>query len=71
MNGQMMSYSVKKYRESLRNTPDPIPFHQLPKIKMDLVGLSKYASAKGVRVSELTEEEKQMFIHQCDSSSER
>lgn len=62
MSGLMMSYSMKKYKESLRNTPDPIPFEQLPKIKMDLVGLSKYASAKGVRVSELSEEEKKRFI---------
>lgn len=57
-----MSYSMKKYKESLRNTPDPIPFEQLPKVKMDLVGLSKYASAKGVRVGELSEEEKGKFI---------
>ena len=62
MSGLMMSYSMKKYKESMRNTSDLIPFEQLPKIKMDLVGLSKYAFAKGVRVSELSEEEKERFI---------
>ena len=62
MNGLMTSYSIKKYKESLRNTPEPIAFDQLPKIKMDLVGLSKYASAKGVKVSELSEKEKSMFM---------
>lgn len=53
---------MKKYKESLHNTPEPIPFEQLPKVKMDLVGLSKYVSAKGVHVSELSEEEKGRFI---------
>ena len=62
MNGLTMRYSMKKYKESLRNTPEPIPLEKLPKIKMDLVGLSKYASAKGIRVSELSEEEKGRFI---------
>jgi hypothetical protein len=61
-NGQMMSYSVKKYKQSLANTPAPIPFEQLPKVKMDLVGLSKYALSKGVSVSELSEEEKDKFL---------
>lgn len=62
MSGLTMSYSMKKYKESLRNTPEPIPFEKLPRIKMDLVGLSKYASSKGMRVCELSEEEKGRFI---------
>lgn len=52
----------EKNKEDLHNTPEQIPFGQLPKGKMDLVGLSKYASAKEVRVSELSEEEKERFI---------
>jgi hypothetical protein len=62
MNGQMMSYSIKKYKQSLADTPDPIPFDQLPKVKMDLVGLSRYACSKGVSVSELSNEEKERFL---------
>lgn len=62
MKRQMISYSIKKYKESFANTPGPIPFDQLPKIKMDLLGLSKYASSKGVKVSELSEEEKKRYI---------
>ncbi len=36
-------------------------FSQLPKVRMNLKGLSNYAKEKGVAVSELTEEEKNQF----------
>jgi hypothetical protein len=36
-------------------------FSQLPKVKMNLKGLSNYAKEKCVAVSELTEEEKNQF----------
>lgn len=65
MSGQTMSYStysIRKYRESLLETPEPVPFDQLPNIKMDLAGLSRYARNKGVSVAELSEEEKNRFI---------
>lgn len=57
MNGQM-----KKYRESLANMSDPIPLSQCPKICLDLRGLMQYAREKGVKVIELTEKEKALFI---------
>ena len=57
MNGQM-----RRYKESVAATPDPILLSQCPKIKMDLPGLMKYAKEKGVRVVDLSEKEKQAFI---------
>lgn len=35
---------------------------QLPKVKMDLAGLSRYAKSKGVTLAELTEQEKNKFL---------
>ena len=57
MNGQM-----RRYKESLAKTPDPILLSQCPKIKLDLRGLMQYAKEKGVKVIELTEKEKAAFI---------
>lgn len=56
MNGQM-----KRYRESLNNTPDPILLSQIDK-KMDLRGLMEYAKKKGVKVADLSPEEKAVFV---------
>ena len=39
----------------------PVLFSQLPNVKMDLKGLSRYANNQGVTVAELTEEEKNKF----------
>lgn len=60
MDAQMLS--SKRYKESLGRMPQPILPSQLPKIKMDLAGLSRYAKAKGVSLYVLTEQEKSMFI---------
>ncbi len=60
MNGPMLD-SNQRYQESLKNMLSPVFFSQLPKVKMDLRGLSQYAKEKGVRVAELTEEEKNRF----------
>lgn len=60
MSGQMLN-SNKRYEESLRRTPAPIYASQLPKVKMNLAGLSRYARDKGVSVRDLTEEEKKQF----------
>lgn len=57
MNGQM-----KKYRESLEAMQGPILLNQCPDIKMDLRRLMKYAKKKGVRVIDLSEDEKSNFI---------
>lgn len=60
MNGQMLS--SKRYDMSLKDMMGPVLPSQLPKIKMDLAGLSRYAKEKGISLSQLTEEEKRRFI---------
>lgn len=62
MIGQMPSYNL--YLESLKRTPPPILPSQLPKVKMDLAGLSRYAKEKGVSLYELTEQERNKFLSQ-------
>ena len=56
MNGQM-----KKYRDSLEKTPEPILLSQI-QTKMDLRGLMHYAKEKGKKVMELSEKEKRAFV---------
>ncbi len=60
MNGQMLN-SNKRYEESLNRMSAPVYASQLPKVKMNLAGLSRYARDKGVSVRDLTEEEKNRF----------
>lgn len=57
MNGQM-----KRYRESLTRTSEPILLSQCPQIKLDLRGMMKYAKSNRKKVMELTEDEKKPFI---------
>ena len=56
MNGQM-----KRYKESLEDTPNPILLSQISK-KIDLRGIMNYAKKKGIKVSQLSESEKLKFI---------
>ena len=56
MNGQM-----KKYKESLASTPEPILLSQL-KQKVDIKALIAYSKEKGVPVSSLTQAEKMRFV---------
>lgn len=56
MNGQM-----KKYKASLANTTEPILLSQMD-FYMDIRGVITYAQSKGVKVCNLSEEEKQAFI---------
>lgn len=60
MSGQMLS-SNKRYEESLSRMPSPVYASQLPKVKMNLAGLSRYARDKGVSVCDLTEAERNQF----------
>ncbi len=60
MNGQMMNYS--KYYKSLETMPAPIMVTQLPKVKMNVNEIVKYARLRGKKVSELTESEQNRFI---------
>ncbi len=57
MNGQM-----KKYKDSLSTMQGPILLSQCPDIKLDLRGLMKYAKEKGVKVIDLSEDEKASFV---------
>ena len=57
MNGRM-----KKYKESLAKTAEPVLLSQCPDIKMDLSGMMKYTKEKGKKVAELTDDEKKQFI---------
>ena len=56
-----MTGQMKRYRESLKETPEPILLSQI-QTKMDLRGLMKYAKEKGKEVMELSEEERRSFI---------
>ena len=57
MNGQM-----RRYKESLAKMSDPVLLSQCPKVRLDLRGLMRYAKEKGVKVTDLTEKEKAVFI---------
>lgn len=57
MYGQM-----KRYKNSLKNTPEPIMPSQIPQINLDLKGLMTYAKKSGKKVINLTEAEKNRFI---------
>ena len=51
-----------RYRESLAAMPEaPVLLSQITR-KMDLRGLMKYAKGKGVKVEQLSEEEKAAFM---------
>ena len=58
MNGQM-----KKYNQSLKSTSSPILLSQMTK-KVNIRNLMTYAKKKGVKVADLSEEEKMSFIKQ-------
>ena len=52
---------MKKYRDSLEKTPEPILLSQI-QTKMDLRGLMNYAKAKGKKVMEPSEKERKSFV---------
>ncbi|MDO5415768.1 MAG: hypothetical protein Q4F29_01090 [Lachnospiraceae bacterium] len=60
----IMSGPMQSYNRNIdsRNIPEPIHLSQLPRVKMDLAGLSRYAKNKGVSLYELSEQEKAMFL---------
>lgn len=57
MNDQVWNYI--KYLESLKKTPH---FDSTPEVKLNIRGLLRYSKEKGKKLSELTDEEKNMFI---------
>lgn len=56
-----MTGQMKKYKESLATMPEPILLSQI-KQKMDMRGLMEYARKKGVKVAQLTEQERLSFM---------
>jgi hypothetical protein len=52
---------MKKYRESLAKTSDPILLSQIDQ-SLNLRGIMRYAKDKGVKVEQLSEQEKMMFV---------
>lgn len=57
MNGQM-----KRYKEIIKDMPEPIRLKNRPKINVDMRGIMDYAEKQGKKVIELSEEERNMFI---------
>lgn len=57
-----MSGWMKRYKESLRETPGPILLDEDQDKRVDLRGIMNYAKEKGVAPAELTEMEKERFI---------
>ena len=60
-NWMSMTGQMKRYRESLKKTPDPILLSQIQK-KMDLRGLMTYAKERGMKVAELSDQERMSFV---------
>ncbi|MBQ2935873.1 MAG: hypothetical protein IJD96_06550 [Lachnospiraceae bacterium] len=57
MCGQTMNYKI-----SLNTPAKPIMPSELPNVTIDYKGLLSFAKQKGVRVIELTEHEKNLFV---------
>ena len=51
----------QKYEESLKNISEPVMLSDIRR-KMDLRGLMKYAREKRVKVEQLSEEEKELYV---------
>ena len=53
---------MRRYREAIKDMPDPIRLKDCPKINFDMRGIMAYAKKQGKHPIELSEEEQQMFI---------
>ncbi len=56
MNGQMKNY--ERYLKSLEGMEEPI----IPNVIFDMHGAVEYANKKGVKISELSDDEKKLFV---------
>ena len=56
MNGQMKNY--ERYLKSMENMEEPV----IPDVIFDMHGAIEYAQKKGLKVSQLTEDEKKLFV---------
>ena len=64
MNGQMMNFS--RYWEYLKTMEPPMRSSELPKRKMNLSVIAKYAREHGICFSDMTEEEKEEILAKID-----
>lgn len=60
MIGQMRKFNYQKYMKSCKITGEPTE-QNLPIPKLDLRGILHYAREKGVKVHQLSEQEKKQF----------
>ena len=60
MSGAKMNYN--KYYNNLREMEPPVMPSDIPEVQVRLRDMATYAREKGCKVSELTEEEKRLFI---------
>lgn len=59
------TFNYQQYEESLEMMSEPISINQLPKIEIDLRGMIEYAKIQDKKEEELTEVEKERFVHNC------
>ena len=64
MNGQTMNY--KKYFEYLTTMSEPIMPSGLPKVKLDMKAIAKYAKEHKICFADMTEEEKNDILKNED-----
>lgn len=62
--------NTQKYKELLSKTSKPILLSDM-KQKMDLRGLMKHAKEKGIKVEEMSYEEKTSFIRNIDTNQKQ
>ena len=56
MNGQMKNY--ERYLKSLEGMEEPV----IPDVIFDMRGAVEYATKKGLKISQLSDEEKKLFV---------
>ena len=49
-----------------KEMPGPVPFCDLPKVKMDFKAILQYARQRGVHPNDLTMQEREQFVSYCD-----
>lgn len=67
MSGLTMNY--KKYYDYVNKMTPPVMPSELPPVRMRLRDMAAYARKKGVRVTELSEEERNSFIEKINKKN--
>lgn len=62
-----LTRSYKAYYEYLKTMPEPIMPSQLPKRKINLPAIAKYAEENHICVAELSEAEKELLIQKFNN----